>query len=151
MEATELCSASDGASDSHSSKESLFIDEINAKETEQRKSSTIKSDTPTPYTGGQNKTEDGHDDEQFLTIAGAISKGEVRPNNEVSEKKGVTGIDLMIAGHVEFKDYNLQELQGVVKELLVQEYLEYEKMMVNDPDEIEDYKPVRLVRRVTNY
>ena len=64
----------------------------------------------------------------------------MRPNSDKDEKKGVTGIDLMIAGHVEFKDYNLQELQGVVKELLVQEYLEYEKMMITDPDEIPEYK-----------
>lgn len=45
-------------------------------------------------------------DGNILTIAGAISKGDIKINPNANIK-GQTGIDLMVADKVDIKDYNL--------------------------------------------
>jgi cytoskeletal protein CcmA (bactofilin family) len=52
-----------------------------------------------------------------LTIAGAISKGEIRTQAIVGN--GQTGIDLMVADKVDIKDYNLDQISDIGQELLV--------------------------------
>jgi len=46
-------------------------------------------------------------DGNILTIAGAISKGDIKINPNANIK-GQTGIDLMVADKVDIKDYNLE-------------------------------------------
>jgi hypothetical protein len=53
----------------------------------------------------------------MLTIAGAISKGDIRTSLNLGA--GQTGIDLMVAEKVDIKDYNLEQISDIGQELLV--------------------------------
>jgi len=71
------------------------------------------------------------DNKPMLTIAGAISKGEIKSREIVAN--GQTGIDLMVADKVDIKDFNLELKSDLEQELLVQEFIEWEKMVAEDP------------------